>query len=137
MVVEVVIVGDFNRHDQLWGGDDVSLVRQGEADQIIDLMGEFALSSLLRRGTKTWHGGDYDTTIDLVLASEELTASTVKCAIHGTEHGSDHRAIDTVFDISVPVPKLQERLLLKNAPWKEINIRIAKTLDITTSEGTV
>ncbi len=37
-VVELVIVGDFNRHDQLWGGDDVSMERQGEADLIIDLM---------------------------------------------------------------------------------------------------
>ena len=52
-----MIVGDFNHHDQLWGGDDVSLVRQGEADPIIDLMNEFALSSLLKRGTKTGHGG--------------------------------------------------------------------------------
>ncbi|KAF4176666.1 hypothetical protein CNMCM8694_005650 [Aspergillus lentulus] len=55
-VVEIVIMGDFNRHDQLWGGDDVSLGRQGEADPIIDLMNECALSSLLKRGTKTWGG---------------------------------------------------------------------------------
>ena len=46
-VVEIMIVGDFNCHDQLWGGDEVSLGRQGEADLIIDLMNEFALSSLL------------------------------------------------------------------------------------------
>ncbi len=111
--------------------------RQGEADPIIDLMNEFALSSLLRRGTKTWHGGDYDTTIDLVLASEELTDSVVKCAIHRTEHGSDHHAIKTVFDVSVPEPKHQEWLLLKNAPWKEINAKIARTLVTTPSEGTV
>jgi hypothetical protein len=52
-VVEVLIVGDFNRHDQLWGGDDVSLERQGEADLIINLMSEFTLSSLLKQGTKT------------------------------------------------------------------------------------
>jgi hypothetical protein len=56
-VVEMVIAGDFNRHDQLWGGDEVSMERQGEADPIIDMMNELALSSLLRRGTKTWHGG--------------------------------------------------------------------------------
>lgn len=43
MAVDVVLVGDFNRHDQLWGGDDVSSERQGEADPIIDLM-------LLNRG---------------------------------------------------------------------------------------
>ncbi|KAJ5464915.1 uncharacterized protein N7458_000601 [Penicillium daleae] len=37
----------------LIGGDNVSLERQGEADLIIDLMNEFALSNLLKRGTKT------------------------------------------------------------------------------------
>ena len=136
-VVEVVVVGDFNRHDQLWGGDDVSLERQGEADQIIDLMSDLSLSSLLRRGSKTWQQWGYETTIDLVLASEELAASTVKCSIYGTEHGSDHRAIETVFDISVPTPKPQERLLLRNAPWKKINARITKTLDARPFEGTV
>ena len=136
-VVDVVLAGDFNRHDQLWGGDDVSLVRQGEADLIIDLMSEFTLSSLLRRGTKTWYGGEYATTIDLVLASGELAATAVKCAVHDTEHGSDHRTIETVFDVSVPVSKQQERLLLKNAPWKEINARITQTLDSASSEGTV
>jgi hypothetical protein len=57
--------------------------------------------------------------------------------IHGTEHGSDHRAIETVFDVSVPVPRHQERLLLKNAPWKEIRARIANTLGTTPAEGTV
>ncbi|KAJ6041450.1 hypothetical protein N7460_006840 [Penicillium canescens] len=140
-VVEIMIVGDFNRHDQLWGGDEVSLTRQGEADPIIDLMNEFSLSSLLKRGTKTWHGGgqngDCESTIDLVLASENLTQSMVKCAIHGTEHGSDHCAIDTVFDAPWPAPQHPERLLLKNAPWKEINARIATALVATPSEGTV
>jgi Endonuclease-reverse transcriptase len=83
----------------------VSLVRQGEANQIIDLMSDLALSSLLPRGTKTWQGGSYETTINLALASEELTGSTVKCSIYGTEHGSDHRAIETVFNISTPILK--------------------------------
>ena len=136
-VVEVVMAGDFNRHDQLWGGDGVSLERQGEGDQIIDLMSDFGLSSLLQRGTKTWRRGEYETTIDLVLASEELAASTIKCSIYGTEYGSDHRAIETAFDVSVPAPRPQERLLLKNAPWKDINARITKTLGVKTSEGTV
>jgi ribonuclease HI/exonuclease III len=136
-VVDIVIAGDFNRHDHLWGGDDVSLDRQGEADPIIDLMNELALRSLLRRGTKTWQNGDHETTIDLTLASEELSDAMLKCAVHETEHGADHRAIDTVIDISVPTPTQQERLLLKNAPWKEINARIARTLGTTVSDGTV
>jgi hypothetical protein len=41
-----------------------------------------------------------------------------------------------MFDISVPAPTHQDRLLLKNAPWKDINIRIAAALERTTSEGT-
>jgi hypothetical protein len=51
--VDVVITGDFNRHDQMWGGDDISVVRQDEADPIIDLMNGFMLRSLLHKGTKT------------------------------------------------------------------------------------
>ena len=135
--VDVVIAGDFNRHDQLWGGDDVSVERQGEADRIIDLMNEFALCSLLRRGTKTWHGGDYDTTIDLVPASTKLADTTVKCTIYRIEYGSDHCAIETVFNTLVLVPKQRDRLLLKNVPWKETNTRIAKALDATPSRGTI
>ena len=135
-VVDVVLAGDFNQHDQLWGGEDVTAERQGEADPIIDLMTEFALNSLLPRGTKTWQGGNYETTIDLVLVSKELADTMLKCAIYKTEHGSDHRTIETAFNTSVPVPTQQERLLLRNAPWKEINERIAGALDSYPPEGT-
>ena len=76
-------------------------------------------------------------TINLVLASEELSASMVKCVIHITDHRSDHQAIDTVFNVSVPSPKHQEQLLLKNAPWKKINARIASALEVTPSDGTI
>ncbi|KJZ69447.1 hypothetical protein HIM_11152 [Hirsutella minnesotensis 3608] len=90
---DVVLAGDFNRHDLLWGGDDVSpnrqgegqpiidlmndfgqvsASRQGEGQPIIDLMNDFGLSSLLPRGTKTWQRADEESTIDLVLASAEL-----------------------------------------------------------------
>jgi hypothetical protein len=93
----------------------VTLERQGEADPIIDLMSEFSLSSLLPRGTKTWYSSEYDITIDLVLVSEELRESAVKCRIYSTEHGSDYRTIESTFDISIPTPQFQERLLFKNA----------------------
>jgi hypothetical protein len=70
---DVIIAGDFNRHDMLWGGDEVTGRRQGEAGPIIGLMGEHGLHSLLPRGTKTWQGpGGGESTIDLVLASTEL-----------------------------------------------------------------
>ena len=31
--------------------------------------------------------GNHETTIDIVLASEELASTVVKCTIHSTEHG--------------------------------------------------
>ena len=101
------------------------------------MMNELALNSLLPRGTKTWQNRDHETTIDLTLASEGLSDAMLKCAIHQTDHGADHRAIDTVIDISVPTPIQEDRLLLKNASWKEINARIALTLGTTVTEGTV
>jgi hypothetical protein len=52
----------------------------------------------------------------LVLASEELADANIKCAIYSTEHRLDHYTIEIVFDISVPAPKQEERLLFKNAP---------------------
>ncbi|EAQ84176.1 hypothetical protein CHGG_10580 [Chaetomium globosum CBS 148.51] len=98
---DIILAGDFNRHDQLWGGDDVSPRRQGEGDRIINLMDEHSLCSLLPRGTKTWQSGDIESTIDLVLASAELADQLLRCTIHPCDHGSDHRAIETAFDTTV------------------------------------
>ncbi|EAQ91759.1 hypothetical protein CHGG_03694 [Chaetomium globosum CBS 148.51] len=42
-----------------------------------------------------------------------------------------------LFDIEVPVPTHHDRLLLKNAPWKDIRAKIANTLGDTPAEGTV
>ncbi|KAL3713494.1 hypothetical protein TMatcc_002197 [Talaromyces marneffei ATCC 18224] len=134
---DVLIVGDFNRHDQLWGGDQISPARQGEAEVLVDYMTEHSLQSLLPRGTKTWHSGDLETTIDLVLASTELAEEMVKCGIHYTNHRSDHQAIETEFDISVPDRPITERLLWKNAPWVEIRARVTTSLQAVSIDSSV
>jgi hypothetical protein len=126
--LDIVVAGDFNRHDQLWGGDEVLPSRQGEADPIIDFMNQWGLESLLPRGTKTWQNASHATTIDLMLASQELASSVLKCKIHDTEHGSDYRAIETSFDVDVPDHATLPRLLFKNASWKAIRERIARAL---------
>jgi hypothetical protein len=134
---DVILVGDFNRHDTLWGGDEVTGRRQGEAGPIIELMGEHGLHSLLPRGTKTWEGpGGRASTVDLVLASTEL-ADEMSCGIHPTEHGSDHRAIRTEFDTTPPGRTPSDRLLLKNAPWLEIKERVRTKLEALPCGGTV
>lgn len=114
--MDVILIGDFNRHDQLWGGDDAIGRRQDEAEPIISLIEDHSLFGLLPRGTKTWENSEHASTIDLVLASAELAEERVICGIHLTEHSSDHRAIETKFDLGVPERKPSEQRLFKNAP---------------------
>lgn len=135
--VEVLILGDFNGHDQLWGGDEILPARQGEADEIIEVLIEYSLSSLMPRGTKTWKGGDHETTVDLVLASNGLTDGLIKCGTLDTDHESDHSTIETVFETEITEQKPLERLLFKNAPWEEIHMRIAASLRRDLQFGTV
>lgn len=54
---------------------------------------------LLPPGTKTWENAGYSSTIDLVLTAAELAEEMVACEIHPTDHGSDHRAIWTEFNL--------------------------------------
>lgn len=136
-MVDVIVAGDFNRHDQLWGGDAVSQDRQGEADPIIDLMNEHCLGSMLPRGTKTWHARQKESTIDLVLASEDLVGALVKYTPHETDHGSDHQAVETWLDVAMPRSRGEPRLLFKNAPWKEINEKVASRLSLMAAGGSV
>ncbi|XP_044714755.1 endonuclease-reverse transcriptase domain-containing protein [Hirsutella rhossiliensis] len=129
---DVVLAGDFNRHDLLWEAI-VSRPGDKEGQPIIDLMNEHGLCSLLPRGTKTWQGPDKESTIDLMLVSTELADDMVKCAIHPAEYGSDHRAIHTAFDIDLPERDLTPRLLLRNAPWTAIRNRTDRFMEVVLS----
>ena len=73
--VQLFVDGDFNRHDQMWGGDSVALSRrQGEGTPILEWTADHGMLSLLPRGsTKTFQSGPRETTIDLALASDKLT----------------------------------------------------------------
>jgi len=57
-----------------------------------------------------------ESTIDLVLASAELADQILKYTIYPYDHGSDHRAIETVFDITIEDRPSETRFLFKNAP---------------------
>jgi hypothetical protein len=96
---QLLLAGDFNRHDQFWGGDGVITSQyHGEGTPILEWMGQLGLQSLLPRGTKTFQVGSHETTIDLMLASDSLAAQMLRCDIHEVEHGSDHRAIASIFN---------------------------------------
>jgi hypothetical protein len=50
-----------------------------------------------------------------MLASDELAGTMIYCSIYGTEHGSDHKAIETTFDVEPLQQVVERRLLFKNA----------------------
>ena len=78
-----------------------------------------------------------ESTIDLVLGSAELADQLLKCRIHPCDHGSDHRAIETPFDIAVEDRPNDTRFLYKNAPWTEIRTRVATDLERIPWDGSV
>lgn len=101
--LELLICGDFNRHDQLWGGDQVcSSPRNGEGAPIIDFMEDFHLQSVLPRGTVTYESAGQRSTIDLILASPRLTEEISGCGPASTAYGHDHLAIEAHFETDVP-----------------------------------
>lgn len=133
---DVVLVGDFNRHDILWGGDDVTQeTRRGGADN--QAHGGTWVAQLAPKGNKDMEQPDIETTIDLVLTSTELAEDMATCGIYPTEHGSDHRAIRTEFDLTVPERNEAERFLFKNAPWSAIRARVEEELQPLPWEGGV
>ena len=100
-------------------------------------MSDYHLWSLLPQGRKTWQRRPFATIIDLVLVSEELAGSVLKCDLYKTEHSSDYRTIESEFDIKTTKRLRVKRLLLKNAPWGKIRERIETELSRFPTEGSV
>lgn len=137
--LEVIVTGDFNRHHHLWGGDEVirQRKRQDEADPIIHFMADFGLQSLLPRGTITFEARSQKSTIDLVLASEGLSTKLNRCRIHPVEHGSDHRAIQSVFDMTSPTSTVEiPKWLFRQVDWAEVRRNLSHLNDSPVNIGT-
>jgi len=131
--VELLIAGDFNRHDQLWGGDNIATSsRQGEGEPIIQFMSELDLQCPLPRGTETWrsYSGEHHSTIDLILVTQELASEVQRCATEETAHGSDHTAICTEFAIDLVQTKSPPRKLWKKTRWDLIKEGVTEELEI-------
>ena len=128
--LEILVAGDFNRHDSLWGGPQVALERrQGEGTAITDFIEHSGLQLLTPRGMVTWESNEQKSTIDLIMASERLAEDMIKCKVWDNEYGSDHRAIHTaiLMDQILEQPR-QERYLLQKANWEAVRETIKQTL---------
>ena len=129
----LVLLADFNRHHVLWGGQRVlcSLDRNNDARDIVDFMSQYGLQSLLRRGTITWQhqSGQIESTPDLVLASGDLASRCEYCRIAETDHGSDHRPIESRFELKLDAsPSKPRRRQYRIADWNAARAEIDTAL---------
>jgi exonuclease III len=121
---EQVLLGDFNLHHPLWGGLNRE-VTDLESEDLIDIIGEFALHNTLPPGTVTYEEGRAQTTIDLCLVTTGLIDKVTKSEVdRQLDHDSDHLPISTTLDLAV------QRLEKKpRKDWKRLDEKLyTKTL---------
>jgi hypothetical protein len=93
------------------GGED-------EAEQILELIREYRLQSLLQPGTITWEHQTRDQcfTVDVILATAMLAGSITRCRIYLVDQESDHTAVDIGIDLAPKrYPQRMGRRMYKNA----------------------
>ena len=113
---EQMVLGDFNLHHSMWGGDGV-IQADPESEELIDTMTSFDLTSTISPGTVTYEEGDARTTIDLCWLSvgllDRLIASQVDTDL---DHDSDHLPIKTILDL-----RIKHQSAKPARPWKRLN----------------
>lgn len=131
----MILTGDFNRWDSLWGGRETwGHTRQGEASEIVHLISDLDLQLLLLPGTPTYYSSSQEGIVnappqDLIFASERLNQEMVVCKPYENQYGSDHMAIETVFSTNTGgVQQLSTRYLFSDAPWDKIRDEIRTEL---------
>ncbi|KAG6979043.1 RNA-directed DNA polymerase from mobile element jockey [Fusarium oxysporum f. sp. conglutinans] len=97
---EQIIVGDFNLHHELWGGDRVQRA-DPDAAELTTIVEDYCLTSNLAPGTITYEERGGRTTIDLCLTTAGLMDRLIQCEIEtDMDHDSDHLPITTSLDLN-------------------------------------
>jgi hypothetical protein len=125
---EQIILGDFNLYYELWGGLTVR-ERDPESDDLIDLVEDFQLGSLLPTGTITYDDKNAQSCIDLCYSTQDLVDRVITCSVDPSmDHNSDHLSITTRLDL-----RIMQRPKVNTHDWsnideKEFRIRLAREL---------
>ena len=113
---EQMVLGDFNLHHGMWGGEGVAQVDQ-ESEELIDIMASFDLTNTLSPGTVTYEEGNASTTIDLCWVSAGLLDRLITSQVDRTlDHDSDHLPISTILDLRV-----KHKSTKPVRSWKRLN----------------
>ena len=98
---EQIILGDFNLHHELWGGLTVR-ERDPESDDLIDLVEDFQLSSLLPTGTIIYDDKNAQSCIDLCYGTQDLVNRVITYSVDPSmDHNSDYLPITTRLDLRI------------------------------------
>jgi ribonuclease HI/exonuclease III len=125
---EQIILGDFNLHHELWGGLTVR-ERDPESDDLIDIMEEYQLSSLLPADTVTYDDKNAQTCIDLCYGTQDLIDRVIKCGVdHEMDHNSDHLPITTILDLRMISIQRAETRDWSSIEEKELRTSLAREL---------
>ena len=74
--------------------------RDPELDELIDIIEEYQLSSLLPADTVTYDDRNVQTCIDLCYGTQDLIDRFIKCGVdHERDHNSDYLPITTILDL--------------------------------------
>jgi exonuclease III len=119
---EQIILGDFNLHHELWGGRTVR-ERDPESDDLINIIEEYQLGSLLPADTVTYDDQNAQSCIDLCYGTQDLVDRVVKCGVdQGMDHNSDHLPITTILDL-----RTIQRQQAEIHDWSSINEKELRT----------
>ena len=120
---EQIVLGDFNLHHEMWGGPNVPKT-EAEAEDLVDIMEDYNLTSTLIPGTITYEEGERQATIDLCLVTVGLADRVIRSEVdRDFDHDSDHLPVVTSFDLSVKQLSREPR---KN--WKLIDEKKFKSV---------
>lgn len=86
----------------------------------MEFMEDLSLQNLLSRGIITYESGDHSSTIDLVLASEQLAEGRTVCRPFETTYGPDHQPIKSHFQVAILTEEPKPRLAIRSANWEAI-----------------
>ncbi|KAJ5667630.1 hypothetical protein N7507_003494 [Penicillium longicatenatum] len=114
--ISYLILGDFNLHHPIWGGDNAA--EEPEAEELLILMDSTGLDSWLEPGVATRIDCRSSTTIDLTLASRSLQERMISCEVSMETHAdSDHLPIRTELDVET-----QEMEETRRRNWKAMEV---------------
>lgn len=97
-------------------------------------MENLELQLLTPQGLETFSGPTGSSTIDFTFASEDLVEDFIKCQTLDTQHGSNHQAVETQFNIATPYQEEKLRLLYKSVLWNKIREKVKDRISSLTIE---